>query len=238
MILIDSRIGSKHFAQLLPPGSWEIGQLEFGDFAFDGRGPEGVPWRIGIELKTVSDLLSCIASNRYTDHQLPGMMANYNVSYLIIEGMVKYDLSNGFVKRRHEGKWKATPFGQRKFYVTEVLGFLNTLTIKCDIRIWQSAAPKETAAYLLSLHRWWTHKDFDTHKSHLQSGHSVPLIGKMPFFKRVAGEFPGIGYEKLNKLENHFHGSVRTMVNATIDEWQKIEGIGKTIASKIEEAVK
>ena len=52
--------------------------------------------------------------------------------------------------------------------------------------------------------------------------------------RRVAKELPGIGWERSLLVEETFD-SVRTMVNAPLEEWLEIEGIGKGIATKVQE---
>lgn len=233
MIVVDDRTGSVELVRHLPKDQCVVKRLEFGDFCWEGRGPEGVPWMIGVERKTVNDLLSCIATNRFTDHQLPGMLSTYNVSYLMLEGLVKYDLSDGVVKSYHGGEWVPAGFGARQFHVTEVLGFLNSLAIMTGIHVWQTQSERETAAYLLAFHRWWTQKEFDAHKSHLQSGHkATPLITRMSMLRRWASELPGIGYGKSGLVERHFKSPI-AMVNSTIEDWLEIPKIGKVIAANV-----
>jgi len=61
------------------------------------------------------------------------------------------------------------------------------------------------------------------------------LLLKPPsLVRRVAKELPGIGWERSLLVEETFD-SVRTMVNAPLEQWLEIEGIGKGIATKVQE---
>jgi ERCC4-type nuclease len=63
----------------------EKADLQFGDFAFEGNGPDGTI-SIGVERKTLHDLLNCIDDARYAGHQRVGMKQMYTISYLLVEG--------------------------------------------------------------------------------------------------------------------------------------------------------
>ena len=76
MILVDSREGSKQLQPLLRDS--KLTRLEFADFAFTGSDRDGRISQIGIEYKTLPDVLSCIADGRFAGHQLPGMMKAYD----------------------------------------------------------------------------------------------------------------------------------------------------------------
>ncbi len=54
--------------------------------------------------------------------------------------------------------------------------------------------------------------------------------------RRVAKELPGIGWERSLAVEKHFV-SVLAMMLAKSPEWEKVDGIGKTLAQKIVKAI-
>jgi ERCC4-type nuclease len=87
VITIDRRTGSGELLPLFPKGVAELGCLEYGDFAWIGKGPEGLPLAIGVERKQIHDLVNSMASGRLQAHQLPGMINTYKISYLVIEGI-------------------------------------------------------------------------------------------------------------------------------------------------------
>src|SRR5512140_926633 len=87
MIIVDSRIGSKELCPIIRRLGvpCELTQLEYGDAAMEGNG-KGGKVVIGIERKTLHDMLHCIDDARYASHQRPGMARMYDVSILLIEG--------------------------------------------------------------------------------------------------------------------------------------------------------
>src|SRR2546426_10716375 len=85
MILVDDRTGSKALYPFLPSGSAEICRLNSADYAFVGNG-NGKPTLVGIERKGLNDALQCIQTGRFAGTQLPGLLHDYDVVYLIVEG--------------------------------------------------------------------------------------------------------------------------------------------------------
>jgi ERCC4-type nuclease len=246
-ILIDSRVGSKELERYFLDMEHDLVHLDYGDVAFAGRGPDGCPWQIGIERKTIGDLCSCIQDGRLSGHQLPGLLATYNFVYLLVEGIAKCDLSNGLVKVQRGKAWVPVTLGdsKREFTVNEVMGYLNTLTVMTNVRIWQTNDLRETAAYVRWLHHWWNAKDFDAHRSHLATERSIQLV-PTSLKRRVAAQLPGIGWERSKQVADHF-ADVSHMINAGMDEWTAVkwatdkgrnQGIGKTIAERIVKAVR
>lgn len=235
MITIDSRKGSAEFIKLIPNSS--LATLEYADFAFFGRGPDAMPWYIGIERKTISDFLGSMATGRFTGHQLPGLLASYNVVYLIIEGLVRYELTNGLTKQRRGSAWCTIEHGNRRYGANEVLGYQNTLSLKTGVITWRSMSKRETAQHVISLYNWWNKKDYDAHHSHLGKRGTTVSLTKQSLLRRIASELPTIGWSKSRAVEDHF-SSVQAMVNATVEQWEQIEGIGKTIAKKVVESLK
>jgi ERCC4-type nuclease len=229
-ILIDPRVGSKDLVKYFDEGTVELSPLQYGDVSFGGRGPEGCPWQIGIERKVVGDLCACIGNGRFAGHQLPGLLSTYNFSYLLVEGLMRCDLSNGYIKVYRNGGWEPVIQGSRQFTVNEVMGFLNTVTTMTGVRVWQTDGARETAAYVKWLHHWWNSKDMDEHRAHIAVNRSIQ-IRQHTTAERIIAALPGISSKAPGVLK-HF-GSVRTAMNADAKEWAEVKGIGKTIAQRI-----
>ena len=233
MITLDSREGSGELLAFFPPGIAAIGHLEFADFAFLGKGPDGVPVTIGIERKAFLDLISSMTTGRFSGHQLPGLLTHYQVVYLLIEGLWRFNPKNGILERRRGKGWAAMELGSRRFMAREIWGFLNTLAVKSGVHLIQTSTRRETAQVIAALHHWWTDKSWDEHRSHLQrqqisSSVGAPLV-KAGLLRRIASELPGIGWNKSLHVSKHFK-SVLEMVMADEKEWMKVEGVGKKIA--------
>jgi ERCC4-type nuclease len=97
----------------------------------------------------------------------------------------------------------------------------------------------ESVAWLRSLELWWTAKEWEEHRAHMEL--YTPPLDSNPFDPptlacRVAAVLPHIGSVKAERVAHHF-GSVRKMVDATPEEWQAVRGIGKGISKKLVEAL-
>lgn len=235
MITIDDRVGSKELYSMLKNCPAQLGHLNSADFAFLGQGTDNEPLAIGVERKKIMDLLQSMASGRLAGHQLPLMLREYHVQYLIVEGYYTPDPRNGLLTA-----WKRElHLGSRRFSAKEVFGYLHSLQIRRGIYLWRTHTPRETAQLVEILYSWWTKKNLDQHLSYLARHQEYADLStkKLPFVRRVAVELPGIGREKA-KLVLKMFPTLKAMIDASKEDWMQIEGIGKTIADKIVEVLK
>lgn len=236
VLYIDSRVGSgpleKHFPATF---ATQIAQMEFGDFAFSGNGPEEAEWLIGVERKTISDFVSSMYSGRFQSHQLPGLVSAYNVVYLIVEGMFRFDIRDGRVKV-FQGDWRTAMLGRQEVGMDGVIGAMNSIMCQAGVKLMTTSSERDTAAVLMSLVKWWG-KRWTEHKS-LTPATPIPVhsLHKLSTQEKVAMCLPGIGADKATKVCKQFP-SIKAMVLADAEDWTQIEGVGKTIATKIVEAV-
>jgi len=230
MITFDGRTGSAGLVRYLPPGTFKIGRLEFADAAFLGNGEEG-PILVGIERKTLRDLVGSMESGRLSGHQLPGLLASYGVVYLVVEG----------IGRDHQGmfqelvgcKWKDLGLPTKS-----INNYLNTLTVVAGVHVIRTTYPTSTAEMILHLYEWWL-KDWDSHRGHLgfcDPVHRKIFLVKPGLLRRIAKELPGVGWEKSGEVEKHF-SSVAEMILAAPHVWQEVPGIGKKMAKNIYEVI-
>lgn len=239
LIQIDERTGSAELQSLFPPGVPTIvGRLEFGDFAFLGNGPEDEPVSIGVERKGIKDLLNSISTGRLAGHQLIGLVNNYHYVYIVVEGLWRFNPTDGMLEERCGQGWEPIQLGSRRFMAREVLSFLHTLMVKTGVMVFYSGTKRETVQVVSMLHGWWSNKAWDEHTAHLglvkqhkSTDGAVELV-KAPLLRRVAAELPGIGWQKSREVAKHF-GSVLEMSLATEREWRRIPGIGKILAERI-----
>lgn len=233
MIYVDNRTGSKELLPLFPPGTAALRRLQFADFSFSGNGPDNIPWQIGIERKTLSDLINCMKSGRFTGHQLPGLINGYNEVYLLVEGLFKADPSTGILLEHTAGRWKPVSFGFTQYMLRDIWLFLTTIEVVTGVRWHTASCPRETARFVSTLHRWWTFKEFADHRSHLQPNTgNIAGIGSFSLVRRVATQLSGIGWEK-SKLIDCAFDSVEQMVAASASDWQQLDGIGKKLSKSI-----
>ena len=238
MILVDSRVGSKNLLKPLGKGAM-LTTLEYGDVSFVGLGPKATPLFIGIELKTVSDALSCVLDGRFAGHQLPGLVKEYNHVYLLIEGLFKANKA-GILEVPYGRGWREVRLGSRRFMWRDFQTWLTSMETFGGIRIRHTSGRKETILMIKALQRWWSSKEWEEHRSHLavNKSQSHALGMKYSLKRRIAAQLPGIGDELSGRVAKHFKTIDKMIVSCTAD-WEEIEGIGKSKAMKIvEELIK
>ena len=242
MILLDRRIGSSDLYSPLRTRyrlPVELTTLPSADVAWLGRGPEDTPIPCGVEIKRVGDLLSSIVSGRLSGSQLPNLIHEYAQAWLLVEGRYRSG-DEGLLEVPAMGRaWIPHPNGRTAFTYQALDGFLTTLEVKAGVHVRRTFDRHETAALVASLYHWWTGKAYEEHRAHLAL-HSpaldAGLLYKPSLKRRIAAELPGIGIEKSGKVADHF-SSVRAMLEADAREWATIDGIGKTLAKRITEAL-
>jgi len=233
MITLDERTGS---AELLPYFAKDVirlGRLEFGDASFLGMGQDNVPFLIGVERKTLNDLVQSMKSGRLQGHQLPGLLASYKVVYLVVEGITK----NG---ENHDVLEKSGKFWRSLGVTRKALdSFLNTLEVLAHVIVRQTTSPMNTAILIHNLYLWWQ-KGWEEHKGHL--GFALDLsptlqLKKPSMLRRIAKELPGIGWERSLLIEKHFK-TVQDMANADRFQWELIPGIGRGLSMQLSKVLK
>lgn len=231
MILVDNRSGSKELFPLFPRGRARLTRLEYGDFAFSGNGPEETPWLVGVERKTISDLVQCIGSGRMSGNQLEGLVNGYNIVYVVVEGLFKA-ADDGRLMTWGFGKWKKFDHG-RPFMLRDIFLFLHTLENVVGLKTWKTRTKEETVEWILSLHQWWTVKEWDEHHAHQQPHTNLsPDLTPHSFERRVAACLKGVGWVRAKAIADT-GASVMDWCDWWMKEWQEVEGIGPVLAESI-----
>lgn len=233
---VDARAGSGELhAPLTHAGLRpELDILPAGDVEVVGRGPGGRPLLVGVEFKTIPDMLACVRSGRFAE-QRRAMQARYEVSWLLIEG--EWRIEGDALEVRERSGWR-----NRAHYThQEVAAWLLTMAQRGRVLLWRTATRAESIAWLRALYWWWTSKDFELHRAHLDwytpPATGEALIEEPGLVQRVAAVLPGIGTDRARAAAGAF-GSVREMVNADAAAWRAIEGIGPKTAKRVVEAVR
>lgn len=250
-MLIDDRTGSHDLCALLKrigvPAS--LTRLEFADAAFLGNGPGGAFVQVGIEVKTIGDVVDCIQSGRFAAHQLPGLCREYDERWLLVEGEWRAS-REGLLQVRHPRKhyWYDLAHGRRRWMWRDVHNWLQTMMVLGQLKLQQTPDRTQTVFALASMYHWWTKGPWEDHSAlktfvdykgqTLNSRHGMPALLRAPSFeRRVYKELPGIGWERSVEVEQHFP-NVRAAVNADERDWQRVPGVGKTIAARVVAAVR
>lgn len=210
-----------------------------------GRGQASAPVNIGIEHKTVGDLVSSVSTGRLQGHQLPGMRADdggrprYDFSWLVIEGALIYD-RNGVLQRKGS-KGQHRPLGMT---VTELHKRLLTMHVCGGLNpIWLPDR-SATVQWISAFYHFWTDQDLDKHKSHLAI-YQAPALVPLSTFRRTISTLPGVGHRVSRTAEKQFK-TIRRAVNASVTEWAALETMtdkgvprkfGASRASKLVEGV-
>jgi ERCC4-type nuclease len=227
-INVDDRAGSK---ELVPALEYlhlpcKVKRLKFGDFCFlSPHGPDGY-CTVGIERKTVSEVVGSIqagASDRMSGTQIPGMLENYDFSILIVEGLANPNPATSQLEiPNRKGRWIQTGLHYRALDAS-----LTTLEMQTPVKVLRTMNPQDTALRIEVLWRWFDSKKWDQHKSHFkfpQVQQKYVELTQASLFRRIAKEIPGIGWERSKLLERYF-GNVLEMVNADVSKWGLIDGI-------------
>ena len=235
-ILVDSRVGSIELLPLFPHNIAESAVLPFGDFAHDGCGPNGKLLRIGYERKVIPDLIQSFLSGRLAGNQLYGMIDTYDVPWLIVEGEYRND-ENGILQVRDHGRWTSHSMAVNS---ERLWSFLLTITYRVGLRLWCSPNREQTVNWIVQQYKWWNVKEYSAHRSVFVP--YIPLDDEfaktqrhhVPFVRRMAYQYQGIGAEKARALAKTA-GTAARLVTMTTDELMEIEGIGKVLAQRIVE---
>lgn len=231
-IQVDDRIGSR---ELLPELKklhlpCTLTRLKFGDVAFTGQGKRDEV-KIGIERKTINDLINSFVSGRLSAHQLPGLIQTYDYRWIIIEGLWRPGADNRIEVWRWGG-WQ--PANTRVNY-WQLAGYRLGLEVNGGCWTMKTANLRETATEIGIMFQWWG-KSWSRHRSHLVIEKGLMpdriLFSKPTYPRLVAAVLPGVGWEKSRAVAKHFH-TVEAMVEAGPEEWMKVPGIGKTLGLRL-----
>lgn len=236
MLRVDTRAGSQELlTPLITLGlPVEGATLPAGDIEIIGNGPDG-PLLVGCEYKKIPDLIGSIRSGRLAE-QLRNMHDTYAVRWLLVEGRMR-EQGGRFQVQRDCGKWFDQP-GRVSY--AEIASYLLTLSMRSGVLLWRTETQEETVQWVKTLYNWLTAKEWSEHRAHLE-WYEPELEGVNPFtgptlLQRMAATLPRIGGTKSVRVAEHFK-SPREMVNASTEEWTKIERIGKVEAAAIVKAL-
>mgnify|MGYP001564620098 CR=1 FL=1 len=207
----------------------QVTRLEFGDICWSGKGSTG-PELIGVERKTIHDLVSSIRSKRLSGHQLPGLVRTYDWVYLLVEGGWRCG-EKGEVQVWVRGGWVVLAVGSRPILYREVDHYLSTLQCVCGVQVERTFDERQTVAWLVSRYKWWTDKEWAQHRSHVQvyapyevndGRHRGSFVRRTPSLaEKVAAQIPGLDRGALQVAKKF--KTVERMVEAGVGEWAAVE---------------
>lgn len=209
-------------------------QIEYGDAAFEGNGPEG-RILIGVERKTLSDLMNCIEDARYSDKQKQGMKKMYKKSYLMVEGEWGPSTGNGdkgLLMEKKYGKWSYFYYRNRPIAYSTVYRYLLSVGM-CGVDIQYAKSIEHTAQNLVEMFHYWQ-KKWANHTAMLDVHHiELPqLMGKPKLVRKWASDIEGLGIKYSLAAAKIFKTPIKLATSDEMD-WLKIDGIGVATAQKI-----
>lgn len=229
ILYVDRREGSKQLLEPLQDMGLPAVEDEFdGDLMFDGRGEGGVPVKIGIEFKKLSELVQAMKTERLQGYQLPRMRKAFAFSYLLTEGEVQWNDRGEMLQRRRRhgiGKVEPMPGGMR---INEFMKRIHVLHLRGGLNPLWSTNRRETLKQIEVLYRVWTDQDLDEHKSHLAI-YQAPQLMEVSQFRQTVHTLPEVGMRTSIAAEAKFGSSIRKAIClSTVDDWATIETRDKT----------
>jgi ERCC4-type nuclease len=223
MVNIINRLGVKA----------EISDLPFGDVCFEGRGPKG-SITIGIERKTLHDMLNCIDDARLAGHQVIGMKDLYDVRIVLLEGHWKAHDPEGWLMEGFNGgtSWGHCRYRSQRQLYSKLYRYLISLSLGGMI-VFYSRDLWHTCYNVVEAYHYFQ-KRFDDHTSMQEIQKvSIPTMNFKPSLtRRWAHDLEDVGLKISELAERHFQTPIR-LANADESEWLRIPGIGVKTAQKI-----
>lgn len=217
----------------------ELGRLEFGDYGFAGNGPDGDTVMVGVELKRTQDLLLSLRGKRLIGHQLPGMNGMYDFPWLLTEGIWREGSDGNF--EHYQGTWTTASLGTRALKMRDVESWiLSSITPFPKTKYWHTSTAKDTALFVTTLHRWWTEKEYDEHRSsqviYLPAPERAMFTEPTGFVRMLVAGVEGLGWAKAHAIEHALGacpGKFTTLRGMSARDLQQIDGIGPVLAQRL-----
>lgn len=259
-IIVDMREGSYKLLPALQkmglPATEADPPLDSGDLFFMGRGEKGAPVTVGIEHKTLADLISSLRTERLQGHQLikmrgakEGEAPAYDFAFLLFEGELLYDAKGTLMRwteRKGRKELRPIPGGMK---IGELFKRLLVLHLCGGLIPIPSHSRRDSLRWIEALYHAFTDTDLDKHKSHLAM-YLPPTLVVPTQFEETVRTLPGVGMKVAKAAAKVFtrkgKPSIRRALNANSDEWAEIvtqsdkgqqSRVGKVVAQKIIQAV-
>lgn len=254
-VLVDPRSGSGDLVRPLQalgiparypdPRAGEGCELEFGDVQLVGRGANDRPVLVGVEVKTLSDVLQCIVDRRFSGHQLPGLLASYEERWLLIEGVMLCDKTRELYIARvdHRPPIRAAK-GEKPWQYEAVQSWRRSVE-RAGCKTDNVPDRRSVVAWIASLYHWWQKAPEDHQamfgvrlKDLSCAGDPIAdyIAEASPKMRVAASVISGVGSIKAAAAAAHFR-SIRKMANAEVEAWREVPGFGKRLADAMVEEI-
>jgi ERCC4-type nuclease len=225
VIYVTTAANDKDLLKLGPPVP-----IRHGDAIFVGKQmrADGLPIQVCVERKKMRDLVNCINDGRHLQQVRQAFSAGFDYYTLILESLWR-ETKDGDTEYRSGKNWVRVgmPWSRIQAYLIE-------LHYLMGVRVVYSKNVKETIQSIKALYKFFQTEEHDSLKRFYVAPVDGMLLQQPSLMRRVAKELPGIGWERSLVVEAKWN-SVRDMVNAPVEEWLELDGIGKGIASRVQE---
>lgn len=241
MILLDPRVGSKHLAPDFEQigADFELTPLEFADASFIGTGADGEPATVGVEIKNVQDLANSMQSGRLAGHQVPGLLERYQYVWLVVEGFYRRSRGSNVVEIPRGQRWQPLYLGRRPILWSQLENFLTSLEVLAGIRVRRTRTSRETAEFIHLLYEWWQKPDHTALRVVHRTAPRAELTRLDDVTKQIrdiAATLPGIGYDRALAIAKAVK-SPSDLFLMTERDWRAVDGVGRTLAKRIVDAL-
>lgn len=245
MIYVANDVGSREFKDYLQrriSARVRVIEMDAGDFAFRGNGPQGKVF-VGIERKAIGDMLASMRSDRYAGLQMVKMNRDYDVCYLLIEGLWRPSpegLLEVPIKVRGKTKWVPYRLSlstklrahSNPYMYAELDKHICSVENKKNVVVIRSMTKVETVWMVVNRYQWWQ-KGWDEH----ESADPIKMQAEISFqhiadCTKLACALPGVGLKTARRIAQYFR-SFDVAAGAEPWEWQEVEGIGPSLAAKL-----
>lgn len=259
-VWLDSRVGSKELLPILRklgvPANLAI--LDSADIAFTGNGWDG-PVEVGIERKTIMDLVSSLRSGRLQGRtssdtgqlcQIDRLHTAYDIVWLLVEGSTGGDRRFGKLLKSGSGREQRLPGGYTEDSLTKAL---LSLELRGGVRVKHTTSLHHSAVFIGSLFHWFTDKLWDDHST-LHAPLKRESILPLSMFRDIVMRFPGVGIAVSAAVEKRCmvetadgpHPSLTKLLSMNLSDWEALEEktkigmrrFGTTKAGRVLEAVR
>lgn len=235
MIFVDRRVGSKELIPIIRKIGVRVEEsdLPFGDACFEGNGPDGTI-TIGIERKTLHDMLHCIDDARYVGQRL-GMQRLYNKSYLMLEGCWKPHEQGFLMEGFNTGtSWGFCRYRSRQTMYSKLRRYLFSMGLGANPPQVIYTRDMFQSAYDICECFHYFQKKWADHTSLLEVHTlAIPELSMRPSLtRRWAAQLKDIGVKYSIEAENLFRKPIK-LAQSSESDWLRIPGIGVKTARQI-----
>ena len=209
-VIIDTRENKELVKELLKEEiEVETKQLDIADFIIQTKTLDGREQSVGIERKTMQDLLNSIIDKRLLNQAIL-LKQNFDVPLIIIEG-------------------DDNIYALRDFHPNSIRGIISTIAVDFQIPIIHTQSYRDTVKYIALIAR-----RLEKPRSPLSLlPKRTPLTLKEKQIC-IIESLPGIGPTIARSLLKEFK-TIKGIVNATEEELQEVEKIGKIKAKELKQ---